>query len=138
MFLRELHIRDLRSIASADLVFTDEGGHVQPWNLVLGENGTGKSTVLRAAALVLAGRAALPAFLSDVDSWVRNGAKRAVVTARIETAGGKQRAITLELDRGASVADVLEKNKKGLALLDAALSHSARSYFTVGYGVARR
>jgi len=138
MFLRELHIRDLRSIVRADLGFTDSDGKVQPWNMVLGENGTGKSTVLRAAAMVLAGRSALPAFLNEPDSWIRNGAAQATITARIETAQRNQREVTLRLKRGASVADILEDNKQSLKLLDAALEHSPRSYFTVGYGVARR
>ncbi len=137
MFLRELHLRDVRSIVRSDLVFTDPDGHVQPWNVLLGENGTGKSTVLRAAAMVLAGRSALPAFLNEPDSWVRNGATHASITAILETAGGSRREVSLRLKRGASVADVLEDNKKGLALLDAALAHAPRNYFVVGYGVAR-
>jgi len=46
MFLRELEIRNLRSIEELDLSFTS-GKTVRKWTLILGENGCRKSTVLR-------------------------------------------------------------------------------------------
>ena len=59
MFLTRLRLRDVRAHVELDLRFTREDGSVRPWTFLLGENGVGKSTVVRALALVLAGSDAL-------------------------------------------------------------------------------
>jgi recombinational DNA repair ATPase RecF len=54
MFLRGLKLRNVRSITAFDLPFWQaDGGRASTY--LLGENGTGKSSVLRAISLVLAG-----------------------------------------------------------------------------------
>ena len=88
MFLRRLYIKNLRGISELDLSFAYEGptdldaessscrqleGDARKWTLILGENGCGKSTVLRAVALILAGSDALAELLQEPDTWIREG-----------------------------------------------------------------
>lgn len=74
MFLRRLEIEDFRSIGFMDLEFLrQDGAGILDRSLLVGENGTGKSSVLRAAALVLAGSEALAALVTEPSTWVRNG-----------------------------------------------------------------
>ncbi|MFN0052992.1 MAG: AAA family ATPase [Planctomycetales bacterium] len=139
MFLRELTIHNLRSIKDLRLAFESPDGTTRKWTLILGENGCGKSTVLRAAALLFAGSDALPHLLGhDVDSWIRYGAEEARISAALMTADGESREVTLRLPRGASVSRLFDINKETLAQLDAAISYADRNYLTMGYGASRR
>ncbi len=70
MFLRSVRLENVRSLAELELDFAAAGNESRRWTLVLGENGCGKSTILRAIALVLAGTEALPELLGDPDGWI--------------------------------------------------------------------
>lgn len=139
MFLRGLTIKNVRSIREAALDFTTSEGSLRRWTMLLGENGCGKSTVLRSAALVLAGSDALPHLLGpDPDSWIRHKAKTAEIQAEIQTQRGDLRTISLRLSRGTSVRELFSENHASLSTLDSALRHTPRSYLTMGYGASRR
>ena len=61
MYIRSLRISNLRSFRSAELTFQypgrDDGSRTVPnVNLLLGNNGAGKSSILRAIALAAIGR----------------------------------------------------------------------------------
>ncbi len=121
-----------------EIVFLGEDGQPVRRNFLVGENGTGKSSVLRAAALVLAGSDALPELISQPGSWVRNGAKSARVTAEIQNAENETRSIVLTIGKTDGASELIKNNAKGLAALDAALKHTERNYFMAGYGASRR
>jgi hypothetical protein len=106
--------------------------------MILGENGSGKSTVLRAIAMVMAGSDALPELLPDPAAWVRLGRETASIEAVIETARGEERTVSLHISRSDTISTVLHNNRDALSSLDDALRHTPRNYFTVGYGVTRR
>ena len=44
MFLKKITIRDLRCFADAQIDFDLDGGENRKWTVLLGENGTGKSS----------------------------------------------------------------------------------------------
>lgn len=140
MFLRRLTIKDIRSIVDVEVDFTSAGDEskIRPWTCLLGENGCGKSTILRAIALLLAGSDALPEIVGEVDRWIRNGKDTGQMGGILETQDGDQRSIKLEFKRGMTIGDLLKHNCKNLAALDAALKHTPRNYFVAGYGVSRR
>lgn len=138
MFLRAITIENLRSLREMELSFTDSDGAIRPWTLLLGENGTGKSSLLRAIALVLAGENALPELLGDVSSWITNGQKTCVICADVTTAGGESRSLRLELHRDDTFVDVAKRNSASMAQFERALRKSTRSYLVCGYGVSRR
>ena len=72
MFLRHLRLQNIRSVRELDLAF-ELGGDGRPWTYVLGENGTGKSSVLKSIALVMAGGDAVSELVGAPDdgttSW---------------------------------------------------------------------
>ena len=53
--LRQVEITNLRVLRNLSLTFREPGSDRAPWLMLLGENATGKSTVLQAIALALAG-----------------------------------------------------------------------------------
>ena len=121
-----------------ELPFLDSSGKIRKWTLLLGENGCGKSTVLRAISLLMAGSEALPELLDNPDNWIRLGKNECLISADLVTARGEDRHIELTLRRGDKVKEVFARNKATLEDLDDALEHTARNYLTIGYGVSRR
>lgn len=55
-YLNWVKIENFRAIRTLELEFTDPGDGSAGWKVLLGENGTGKSSVLQAVALTLIGR----------------------------------------------------------------------------------
>ncbi len=138
MFLRRLRLTNIRSIAELDMSFETGKSAARPWTFVLGENGAGKSTVLRAIALALAGSEALPEVLGDHDWWIREGESEGSIQVEIATSKDERRTACLRFVRGATTLRFLTDNATTLEALDNALAHAARNYFVVGYGVSRR
>ena len=73
MHVQRLTIRNLRSIRRFDLDLgqTNSAG----WHVILGDNGAGKSTVVRALALALMGRSNAEATRQDWSRWIADGRK---------------------------------------------------------------
>lgn len=138
MFLKHLHLKNVRSIGNLDLDFAGETDPIRKWTLLLGQNGTGKSTVLRAAAMISCGSEALLELLGKPDTWIQNGQDRALLEATLLTAKQEERKISLVLQRGQPLSKLLAANQENLQQLDDALEHTSRNYLTIGYGASRR
>jgi len=143
MYLLQVDIANLRAIRDLSVDFRDlrndpTSSLARRWTVFLGENGCGKSSILKAIGLLLAGSEALPDLIDSPDQWIRNGAEEARIAARICTAEGVERNVALTLRRGEGRDSVIKRNSKGLRELDAALRHADRNYFIAGYGAFRR
>jgi len=138
MFLRRVVLEDVRCIRNIEMFFLrgDEG--IRKWTLLLSENGCGKSTILRAIALVLAGSEAIPGLLEDPSSWIRSNARSCRIVAQLENPGQGPRDVELKIGRGDGVTEVLRNNEKTLRFLDDSLRRNPGAYFLVGYGASRR
>ena len=136
MFLTRVEIENIRSIEHLDLSTASTDGPRQ-WTLILGQNGTGKSTILRAVALALAGSDALVELVGDADDWIRRGKRTGRIKVEMVTAEGDERSAELVIRRSTKLG-LFQDNRETLQALDAAIGHSPRNYFTTGYGVSRR
>lgn len=136
MFLKSITLENIRSIGKLTLDFTD-GDSVRKWTYLLGENGCGKSTVLKAIGLVMAGADAAIELIGDQDSWIRLGENEASIKVSYQTAGGDQRAAAYRFRRGGNTREFLYDNRETMDQLNRAIDKSARNYFVVGYGVNR-
>lgn len=138
MFLKKLSLRDIRCFREADLSFDEPQAGNRKWTVLLGENGSGKSTVLKATALALAGSDALAELTVDPDFWIRSGADSGSIKLAIETAEGEERVIALEFRRNEGISSFIARSRETLEPLERALAHSQRSYPVFGYGASRR
>src|SRR4051812_4225489 len=83
MFLRRIHIRNVRSIADLLWELPPEATGAG-WHVILGDNGSGKSSLLRAIALALVGPWEAPALRQPWNKWIRTGTKEARITITVE------------------------------------------------------
>ncbi len=142
MFLLSIELKNVRSYRNLRLSFRDDNqidkNAPHKWTYVLGENGTGKSTLLRAIALVTAGSEALRELVDRPEDWIHMGSDHCTIRAELSTAKNELRRVELNIHRGDGFSDLLERNREGLNQLDDALEHTLRNYPVIGYGVNRR
>lgn len=138
MFLKKIHLQNFKGFEDIKLSFETEQSGNRKWTLILGENGTGKSNLLKAVALVTAGSNALGELLEDTDSWIRYGQKSCTITAILKTQKDEERNISLTINRGDNLSKIISNNQDSLRRIDDAFEYAQRSYFVVGYGASRR
>ncbi len=138
MFLKHLTLENVRCFKKLELDFGHDDGSIRKWTVVLGENGTGKSTILRALALVTAGSDALTEVLGEPDHWVRNGAETCKIEALLQINKRTLHTISLEIKRGDSVSRIISRSQTSLAALNEELGRARGSFFVAGYGTSRR
>jgi predicted ATP-binding protein involved in virulence len=138
MFLKKLELKNFKGFDDIVISFEDDKGGIRKQTLLLGQNGTGKSNVLKAIAMVTSGSEAILDLLTQPDDWVKQGQSEATITAALVTQKKEERNISLIIRRGASRNEVLKINDVSLTELDKALEHTSRNYFVAGYGASRR
>jgi predicted ATPase len=77
MYVLQLRISGVRSLDSVDLHFTPE--EAPGWHVILGANGSGKSSIIRSLALVLAGPKEAAALRQNWNTWRKNGARNSSI-----------------------------------------------------------
>lgn len=70
MYLRRFFVENLRSIESVEMDF--DKGSEPGWHVILGSNGSGKSSFVRAFALLMMGEKEAYASRQDFGRWIRN------------------------------------------------------------------
>lgn len=78
MYLRKFQIENIRSIDNLTLDF--DRGHEAGWHVILGSNGSGKSSVVRSLALLCMGEKEAYAARQDFSRWLRRGEEHAKIT----------------------------------------------------------
>jgi hypothetical protein len=83
MYVREIHIENVRGFDEVHLDLDRGGGKYAGWTVIAGPNGTGKSTLLKAIALSVAGPAMANKLVESFAGWVREGATVATTHVRL-------------------------------------------------------
>ncbi len=83
MWLKSARLKNIKCFEDIELIFTHKQNatsNAKPhhWITILGENGVGKTTVLQAIGLLLAGPEAAKEMLPRPAGWVRDPAVRSV------------------------------------------------------------
>lgn len=140
MFLKEIELTNFKCHESLYLDFdTVPGGKkYRKTTFLLGENGTGKSALLKAVALITAGSNALGDILGLSDEWIKNGRDFCEIRAVIKPLRDEEHELKLRIERNATLSSIISKNLESLEWIDRALVHTDRNYFVAGYGASRR
>lgn len=140
MFLKEIELTNFKCHEKLYLNFeTDlKDNPNRKTTFLLGENGTGKSALLKAIALITAGSNVLSDILGMSDEWIKNGKKFCEIKAIIAPLKGEEHELKLRINRDAQLSAIISENLESLEWIDRALAHADRNYFVVGYGASRR
>jgi predicted ATPase len=84
MRLRKVSVRNIRAIEFLEWTLPRNGR----WNVVLGENGSGKSSFLRAVALAMIGPKEAVAARQDWNTWIRMGSAKAEASVKFTADSG--------------------------------------------------
>ncbi|CUH89864.1 recombination protein F [Phaeobacter sp. CECT 5382] len=138
MYLKSIRLKNIKCFKDVEIDFDLKGGNNRKWTVLLGENGTGKSTILKSIALLMAGSDALVELVRQPDDLLRKEANKGSIVGTIETKDGKVRELKLDFVRGKGVSRFLSGSQETLQPLNEALEHTNRSYPVFAYGAARR
>ncbi len=123
MFLKKLTLTNFKCLANIELSFEINKKNNRKWTLILGENGTGKSNLLKSIALVTSGSNALGELLGNTNSWIKFNEKRCSIEAELETKKGEERIISLQFNRGDNLSKIISNNRESLHLIDDAIEN---------------
>ncbi len=82
MWVEELHLENIKCFEKLSLRCGDKNGAFK-WITLLGENGVGKSTMLQALGLLLAGPEGANQLLTKPLGWLRNESRQGKLSAKI-------------------------------------------------------
>ncbi|MEI7587292.1 AAA family ATPase [Runella sp.] len=80
MYITEIELTNIRSVQKLHLKFPKPAG----WHVLLGDNGAGKSSVIRAISAAIVGPSEILRLDPDFSTWVTSGKKKATINLEIE------------------------------------------------------
>ncbi len=87
MWVEQLTMENIKCFGKTVFRLGDKDGPY-PWVTLLGENGGGKSTVLQALALLVAGPESAPKLCPSPVGWLRDEMRRGLISVRIHQGAG--------------------------------------------------
>ena len=79
MYIKQLKIKNIRSISDFEMNFPNPAG----WHVLIGDNGAGKSTIVRAVAAALIGPFEIPAARLVWKDWLKKGEEEGTIDLEI-------------------------------------------------------
>jgi len=80
MYIQKVSIRNIRSIEHFEMSFEAVPAG---WHVIIGDNGTGKSSIVRAIALALIGPRDAQALRLPLINWIKKGTEHAIVSLTV-------------------------------------------------------
>jgi len=75
MYVKEIELTNIRSVRKLHIKFPSPAG----WHVLLGDNGTGKSSVIRAISAAIVGPSEILRLDPDFSTWVTTGERKATI-----------------------------------------------------------
>jgi predicted ATP-dependent endonuclease of OLD family len=69
MYIKSIDIKNIRSIEHFHWELDKPDEELAGWHVLIGDNGSGKSTVLKAVSLILVGETQAPALIDYWSEW---------------------------------------------------------------------
>ncbi|MBK7000016.1 MAG: AAA family ATPase [Rhodoferax sp.] len=149
MYLKIIELRNIRGFESLGFDLTRPNGEFAGWTVFTGDNGSGKSSLLKAIAVGLTGKETARALQPNFQRWVREGASEGHIALTIvpekgvdEFSGGGKTAykpfpatVVLHANGKDTSVDIAEAQKTARRGLWAS---GSQGWFSCGYGPFRR
>ncbi len=98
MKISKLRLENIRCFKNIELSFEDNEGSVKDWSLIVGDNGQGKTTILRSLAAGLCDKEGASALLLELYGFLRQGAKRGSIEICLEDEDSKKYTIKTKIE----------------------------------------
>lgn len=83
MYIRHLEIKNIRSIEHFEMTFPD--GKEAGWHVLIGDNGSGKSTIVKSMALAMLDITDLNALRENWDNWLNVHSEKGFIDLQLST-----------------------------------------------------
>ncbi|MCC6368817.1 MAG: AAA family ATPase [Bryobacterales bacterium] len=154
MYIRKITLENIRGFQQLHFSL-DRGGHYAGWTVFTGDNGSGKSALLKAVAVALAGNDSARALQPSFNGWIREGESEGAIELEIVrvpnddsiTIQGKApatsfpaRIVLRSADRDATLEKGLPSGKpESYSTPQRSIwASDAKGWFSCGYGPFRR
>lgn len=134
MYIKRVELTNIRCFEHIEIDLSSDGG-IRKWAVILGDNGVGKTTLLRSIALALGDKESAAALFRDLSGeWVRRGSPDKKGTIRIDFGNEKRKKQTI-------YTKIVILNDKGRESIDDYKNEPTdlpwSEIFACGYGAAR-
>ncbi|MEU9720537.1 AAA family ATPase [Streptomyces sp. NPDC047976] len=153
MYIKRVVLKHIKSFVDADLDFCEDGENYAGWCVITGDNGAGKTALLKSIALAILGPGDSRALIQDLRGWVTEGEESGSISVEIRpnhehdksAKGGFPIQSTfwaeVEFNRINSAwtmdpADIFRNKKK--SAVNGPWAPGTAGWFTLGYGPFRR
>jgi hypothetical protein len=153
MYIRRILLNNIKGFDQAELDFCPDGADYPGWSVITGDNGSGKTALLRAISMAILGPDDARQLLPDLRGWVAHDERRGTISVEIKPDHDVDRTekggypvkgtfwAEVEIDAGTPVptirsTDVRANKKKGAT--NGPWSPVTTGWFAVAYGPFRR
>jgi energy-coupling factor transporter ATP-binding protein EcfA2 len=133
MYIQKAEIKNIRSIIDFEIEFPNPAG----WHVLIGDNGAGKSTIIRSMALSLIGQEQAQGLRANWNDWIHKWS----FDGKIDWADGGEINLSIETDTGIIPKQIfIGKSNLGRFLdeFNFDIWKDRSTFFSVAYGPYRR
>jgi len=121
MYIESIVIENIRAIEKLKITFPDV---LAGWHVFIGDNGSGKSSLMKAISANLIGVQEINGILPVWQEWLKKGKNHGLIEVNLTTKYPNR--------------IILERNKNGIVLFSAVEPDESKNFFSAGYGPFRR
>lgn len=134
IYVRRIELHNIRGIDKLDLQFSEDSERFPPCALLIGKNGTGKSSILRSIILGLASDSEATALLAERfgSPFITQGERSGRISLWLEDASlGTLYCVSKEIEKGPGDEEIIEDSTNRQQVSE------QRSPFVVAFGAGR-
>ena len=140
MKISKLRLENIKCFENIELSFEDNEGDVKNWSLIVGDNGRGKTTILRSLAAGLCDKEGVSALLSELHGeFLRQGTNKGSIEICLKDEDNKKYTIKTKIEgESESISqDVFHGDCVGKKETNRARNFKRENIFAVAYGAGR-
>ena len=142
MYIKKVALENIKAIDSGELDFCPDGANYAGWSVITGDNGAGKTALLKAISMAVLGPDQSRALVPDLRGWITQGASRGTVSVEVVPDPVFDRnqppfEAGIEFVDKDGMTDIAATTN-GTAVTEGPWAPAGGGWLTVGYGPFRR
>ena len=139
MKISKLRLENIRCFKDIEISFEDKKGDVKNWSFIVGDNGQGKTTILRSLAAGLCDKEGASALLAELYGFLRRSRKRGSIEICLKDEDDKKYTLKTQIegDNESVFHDVFRGDCVGKENSNKAKNFKREKIFAVAYGASR-